>query len=188
MEGSIDMTNEEYCKLSQTKQHVIQNEVHRLVSWFEMIPTQLWRYAIEHDEHVDETTFKVHSFQKVCSWCGNEDINITTKVDDDMHDWECCNCDANCHRTGYWYEELPVRSIVNLEDLYSMSFWTNNWKSYCKDFIRAAESAGFYVYEPLEFDGLVLFYEGSFYPEIVWLDLYLELGLTWHEGNPDWEK
>jgi hypothetical protein len=183
------MNKQEFRALSPEKKHIIERMARLMLHQrFDIIPNVLFE---NHKKSINGEYDEILSpviRDKICPHCGDNDL---TRTDEDIDNdtWSCGNCDADAESTDLEYSDLEDGLLCGWPGAHAYSWWTTEWNNN-ERFVDCAASAGFIVYEPQDFDGYVLSIDGGGYSfmDDHWIPLYLYLGFTWHEREPDWPR
>jgi len=195
-------------KQSDPRYIFIRDAAHEFVSReFNSIPAILFEKACElaHNNggEADDVLTLVDAPSCACPHCGEEvekgeeivcnceddcecDLDATDIAYEGNHHWKCESCNNDSITEEIAYEHLPPYGPVHAwPGAWSTGFWTTNSRVREK-----ASECGFLVYEPQDFNGIVLFVDGAGYDfyDQHWIPLYLALGYTWHEQAEGWQE
>lgn len=183
------------------KKHLIKEYVQRWVSReFNMIPNVLFeRRATNYD--ADEILELIDSPSRLCPECYNKvergnkieckcefdcecELDPTLPEYEGNHHWKCDDCNENSLTQLMAWESLPLKDAARWPGSHGTSFWTTYDR--VKDF---ATNCGFYVYEPQDFDGLILTIDSGGYNfyDAHWIPLYHAMDIKWHECDERWK-
>ncbi len=174
--------------MSGDAQRVIERMARRMKNdRFDSIPSVLFQKHTQAQYGEHDTVLQLIGGERMCCECGSTDL--TQIEDDDEHgDWFCEDCDADAITCAIDYDNLRLSGPEHgWPSCRTICHWTTDWNG-DDAFVKAANAAGFHVYEAQDFEGYILAIDGGGYNFMNdhWIPLYLALGFEWHTREHEW--